>query len=90
LQKAQIIVMENATERLPKDTFRQLWYRDSVGKFLFVIQEWHNNAENAPKVEEFVTPQDRPGWKVLDWPFLSVARRPGRGADRETSVNATQ
>jgi hypothetical protein len=62
--------MNNASEWVPKDMPRQLWYTDShLWQYTFEIKRWRMNSADAPKREEFVKPEDRPGWEVSDWPF---------------------
>jgi hypothetical protein len=63
-------LMNKASEDVPKDMPRQLWYRGvSKSEYTFEIKAWRLNAANAPKLEVFAKPEDRPGWKVTEWPF---------------------
>ena len=60
--------MNKASESLPKDMPRQLWYTDGIREYTFEIKAWRLNGTDPPKLEEFAKPEDRPGWEVVEWP----------------------
>jgi hypothetical protein len=31
------------------------------------IRSWRFNADDAPTIEDFRRPEDRPGWRVHEW-----------------------
>jgi hypothetical protein len=69
--EGRAVLMNKASEAVPKDMPRRLWYTDGVREYTFEIKGWRLNAPEAPKLEEFAKPEDRPGWEVGEWPFRS-------------------
>jgi hypothetical protein len=67
--EGRVVLMNKASERVPKDMPRQLWYTDGSREITFEIKSWRLNAGEAPKLEEFTKPQGRPGWRVNVWPW---------------------
>jgi hypothetical protein len=59
------VFMNQDSEGVPKNMPRQLWYQEPSGQeYKFNIKAWRLNAADAPKLEEFQRPEDRPGWLV--------------------------
>jgi hypothetical protein len=67
--KGRAILLNKASDAVPKDMPRQLWYTDGVKDYTFEITSWQLNAAGAPKREEFTKPEEREGWRVDEWPF---------------------
>lgn len=67
--EARAVLMNRPTENVPKNMPRQLWYADGIREYTFRIRAWRLNAGKALDVKEFERPEDRPGWRVEDWPF---------------------
>lgn len=67
--QARAVLMNKASETVPKDMRCQLWYTDGRRSYTFEIKSWRLNAADAPKPDEFIRPEDRPGWQVTEWPF---------------------
>ncbi len=54
-----------ASATVPKDMPRRLWCLSPFGdECTYDIKAWKLNAADAPKLEMFARPEDRPGWKV--------------------------
>ncbi|HMC65212.1 MAG TPA: hypothetical protein VKI65_09765 [Gemmataceae bacterium] len=66
--QGRAVFMNKASESLPKDMPRQLWYTDGIREYTFEIKAWRLNGTDPPKLEEFAKPEDRPGWEVVEWP----------------------
>ncbi len=64
--EGQAVLMNKASEKVPKDMPRQLWYTNGTQKCIFEIKLWQLNPAEAPKLEEFREPEDRPGWEVTE------------------------
>jgi hypothetical protein len=69
--EGRVVLMNKASEEVPRDMPRQLWYTDGSQEYTFEINKWRLNADAAPKAAEFIKPEDRPGWQVGEWPFRS-------------------
>jgi len=69
--EGRAVLMNKASEAVPKDMPRRLWYTNGIREYTFEIKGWRLNAAEAPKLEKFARPEDRPGWKVGEWPFQS-------------------
>jgi hypothetical protein len=67
--QGRVALMNKASEGVPKDMPRQLWYTDGVQDYTFMINTWRLNGPDPPKREEFAKPEDRAGWEVIEWPF---------------------
>ena len=63
----RVVLMNKASDTVPQDMPRQLWYTDGINDYSFAIKSWRFNLVDSPKLEEFAKPEDRPGWKVLNW-----------------------
>jgi hypothetical protein len=70
-QGGRVVLINKSSERVPKDMPRELRYTDGFNEYVYDIKSWRFNAPKAPKLEEFARPEDRPAWKVGDWPFVS-------------------
>ena len=55
-----------AAVAVPKGMPRQSCYTDGTREYLFEIKAWRLNHAGGPKVDEFASPEDRPGWEVVD------------------------
>jgi hypothetical protein len=64
--QARAALMNQASERIPKDMPGQLWSITDIAEWTWKINSWRLNAPNAPKPEEFTRPEERPGWEVFD------------------------
>jgi hypothetical protein len=64
--EGRVVLMNTASDRIPKDMPRQLWHTSGGREYTFTIRSWRLNAADGPKVEEFVRPHDLPGWKVIE------------------------
>jgi hypothetical protein len=67
--EGRAVLMDKSSDSIPKDMPVQLWYTDDTGQYTFWIKAWRMNGLDAPKAEEFLSPADRPGWEVQDWPL---------------------
>ncbi len=65
----RVVLMRKDSEGVPKGMPRQIWHTDGVREYLFEIKGWRLNSVDAPKLEEFARPEDRPAWEVVDSPF---------------------
>ena len=63
--------MNTASDSVTQDMPKQLWYTDGICEYTFETKTWQVNAANAPKLEGFARPEDRPGWQVEvgEWRF---------------------
>ena len=66
-QDGRVVLMNKASDTVPQDMPRQLWYTDGINDYTFEIKSWRLNPVDSLKLEEFAKPEDRPGWKVLGW-----------------------
>ena len=66
-QDGRIVLMRKDSKAVPKGMPRQLWYKYGVVEYLFDIKSWRLNSPNGPTTEEFTRPEDRPGWRVVDY-----------------------
>ena len=66
-QHGHVVLMNKASDTVPQDMPRQLWYTDGINDYTFEIKSWQLNPVNSPKLAEFARPEDRPGWKVRTW-----------------------
>lgn len=66
-QEGRVVLMNEASDAVPKDMPQQFWYTDGIYGYTFEIKSWQLNPVVPPKLAEFGKPEDRPGWKVLDW-----------------------
>jgi hypothetical protein len=70
MEQGGVVLMNMASETVPKDMPRRLWFVDPGGReFNYDIKCWQLNAANPPKLDEFTKPEERPGWKVYGAPF---------------------
>jgi hypothetical protein len=67
--EGRAILMNKASDMVPKDMPRQLWYTDGRQEYTYEIKSWRHDPAEPPKLEEFVRPEDRPGWEVREWPM---------------------
>jgi hypothetical protein len=77
-ERARAVFMNKDRDGVPKDMPRQLWYQDAAGNCsTFDVRRWKGNAADGPKAEDFIKPEDRPGWQVSDtgWPSLWSAKK---------------
>lgn len=65
--RGRVVLMSKSSESVPKNMPRELQYFDGSSEHIFAIKSWRLNAPEAPKVEEFAKPEDRPGWQVYVW-----------------------
>ena len=63
-REGRVVLMNKASEVVPKDMPRQLWYTDGNRAYIVEVKAWRLNAADPPKLEEFAKPEDRPGWRV--------------------------
>lgn len=69
IHQARIVLMKKDTKAVPKNMPRQITYISGHEKICIDIKQWKLNGSDVPKQQEFIKPQDRPNWKVVDWPF---------------------
>ena len=66
-QEGRVVLMNKTNDDVPKDMPCQLWYTDGIRACTFHIRSWRLDAANAPRLEEFTKPEDRPGWEINEW-----------------------
>jgi hypothetical protein len=67
--EGRAVFMNKASDSVPQDMPKQLWYTDGICEYTFETKIWQVNDVNAPKLDVFARPEDRPGWQVGEWPF---------------------
>lgn len=65
----RVVLMNRASKTIPKNMPRQLWHSDGSRQVTWDIKSWKVNPAEPPKLDEFIKPEDRPGWKVGVWPI---------------------
>jgi hypothetical protein len=66
-QEGRVVLMNKPDDDVPKDMPCELSYTNGIRTNTFHIKSWRLNAADAPKLEEFTKPEDRPGWEVSEW-----------------------
>ncbi|MBV9124835.1 MAG: hypothetical protein JO112_15885 [Planctomycetes bacterium] len=84
----RIVLMNKSSAAVPKDMPRELGYYTggADGYVLFEVKAWRLNPPEAPKMEEFTRPEDRPGWQVSEWPFGRKMELENRAAEPGTTA----
>jgi hypothetical protein len=77
--RGRVVLSNKGSKTVPVDMPVQLWFEAPDSPYTFTIKAWRWNAPDAPRREEFVRPEDRPGWKVHDisqlWGVISGKER---------------
>jgi hypothetical protein len=69
MERGGVVLINKDSETVPKDMPTRLFYVGPVGvENNYNIKSWKLNAADAPKLDEFAKPEDRPGWKVYGAP----------------------
>lgn len=68
-EEGRLMLLRQDSDAVPKGMPQKIWYRIGTSEFLFDIKAWRLNPADGPKLEEFTRPEDRPGWKVEDFPL---------------------
>jgi len=73
-QEGRLVLMNKDSGNLSKNMPRQLWY--AAGReYTFDVKSWRLNATEPPNLDEFTRPEERPGWKVVNFPFTIGAKQ---------------
>jgi hypothetical protein len=76
LHEGRVVLMNKDSGSLSKHMPRQLWYADAVGsEYTFEVKSWRLNATEPPNLDEFTRPEERPGWKIFNFPFTIGATK---------------
>jgi hypothetical protein len=67
----EVVLMNNATKAMPEGAIRRLWFTDGESSCMLDIRAWRTNPADVPVAEDFRAPEDRPGWRVGEWPIRS-------------------
>lgn len=69
IHRIDVALMRGESNQLPKGMPRAISIAGWNDRCYFEIKSWQMNPENAPKEREFLRPEDRPGWEVVQFPF---------------------
>jgi hypothetical protein len=69
LLRGRVVLSLRASDAVPKDMPRELWYADLGGvEYKYYIRNWRVNAPDGPREDAFENPDTFLGWQVTEWP----------------------
>ena len=60
-QGGRVVLMNKSCQEVPKDMQRELRCTDGINEYVYEDKSWRLNYPEAPELEEFTKPEDRPG-----------------------------